>query len=186
MTSRERVQAVLRGEQPDRVPYVDVGIDFPFVCRLLEREVPGGRFFDSGEYETTPIELQLAVNALLRRDNLAYHMAPPIPAHKVPGQDQILFLHDGYPKTWGDLKRLTFPDLQSEGICQISGHDLVFRAMSARRSQSRTRREPLKGARRRAGRASGPKIWQIPGIQVSANFASGGSALGSRSLRCSG
>lgn len=72
---------MLRGERPDRVPYADVRIDFPFVCRLLEREVPGGRFFDSGEYETTPIELQLAVNALLRRDNLTCPMAPPIPAH---------------------------------------------------------------------------------------------------------
>ena len=67
------------------MPYVDVGIEFPFACRLLEREVLGGRFFDSGEYETTPIELQLDVKALLRRDNPTYHMAQTIPAHKVPG-----------------------------------------------------------------------------------------------------
>ena len=73
------------GEQQDRVPYVDVGIEFPFAYRLLEREVPGDRFFDSGEYESTPIELQLDVKALLRRDNLTYHMAQTIPAHKVPG-----------------------------------------------------------------------------------------------------
>ena len=36
MTGQERFLAVVHGEEPDRVPYIEAGIDFPFVCRLLD------------------------------------------------------------------------------------------------------------------------------------------------------
>jgi hypothetical protein len=55
MTQRERVQAVLQGEIPDRVPYVEVGIDFPFICKLLDLDLPSGRYFEAGEYESPGI-----------------------------------------------------------------------------------------------------------------------------------
>jgi len=103
--------AVLAGELPDRVPYVENGIDFPFMCRLLERELPFGKYFDSGEYQTPPMDYQLETNRLLHRDNVKFDLQPPIPAHKIPGANQILFYHDGYVKTWDDLERLQFPDL---------------------------------------------------------------------------
>ena len=116
MTGQERFLAVVHGEEPDRVPYIEAGIDFPFVCRLLDIDLAADELFDSGEYQTTPIDLQLAVNDTLHRSNLTYHQPPPIPAHKVPGQDQILFFHDGYLKTWDDFDQLTFPDLASEEV----------------------------------------------------------------------
>jgi len=116
VTSRDRFLAVLHGETPDRVPYIEAGIDFPFICRLLQQAVPEGRYFDSGEYETTPLAFQLELNRLLHRDNLTYHQAPPIPAHKLPGQDQILFFHDGELKTWAEVDKLRFPDVSGEAV----------------------------------------------------------------------
>ena len=116
MTSRERVQAVLHGELPDRVPYVEFIVDFPLLCRLLDREVPTGRYFDSAEYMSAPLDLQTALNELVGRDNLTYNVQPPIPATKAPGRDQILFFEEGHLKTWADLDRLVLPDLDSEEV----------------------------------------------------------------------
>lgn len=116
MTSRERVLAVLEGELPDRVPFVESGIDFPFMCKLLGREVPYGKFFDSGEYETAPMDFQVAVNEELHRDNLKFDLQPPIPAKKTPGADQILFFQDGELLTRADLENLEFPDTESEEV----------------------------------------------------------------------
>ncbi|MCC7355826.1 MAG: hypothetical protein IT330_18955 [Anaerolineae bacterium] len=114
MTPRERVKCVLAGEIPDRVPYVENGVDYPFIAKLLKAELPEGQYFDSGEYESAPIETQLKVNEILHRDNITYHMLPPIPAIKVPGKDGILFFEDGKIKDWDDLELLHFPNPASE------------------------------------------------------------------------
>jgi len=114
MTPRERVRCVLAGELPDRVPYVEVGVDFPFISRLLGLNIPAGRFFEAGEYESPPIEIQLQINQILHRDNLAYGMLPPIPAVKRPGEDGILYFKDGKIKSWEDLDQLQLPDPSSE------------------------------------------------------------------------
>ncbi|MGD2156131.1 MAG: uroporphyrinogen decarboxylase family protein [Anaerolineales bacterium] len=114
MTPKERVKCVLAGDIPDRVPYVEVGIDFPFVCRLLDIDLPTGRFFEAGEYESPPIEIQLQINQTLYRDVVVYNMLPPIPALKHPGAHGILFFADGGIKTWKDLDKLEFPDPTSD------------------------------------------------------------------------
>ena len=114
MTSRERVQAVLQGEIPDRVPYVEVGIDFPFICKLLNLDVPSGRYFEAGEYESPPVEIQLRVNQALHRDVLVYNMLPPIPAIKHVGKDNILFFVDGKVKSEKDLDLIQLPDTSSD------------------------------------------------------------------------
>lgn len=116
MTARERVQCVLNGGIPDRVPYVEMGIDFPFICKLLGLDIPADKFFDSGEYASAPIDIQIRVNESLHRDNLVYSMLPPIPAIKEPGHDNILFFADGKIKDWDDLGQLEFPDLTSEAV----------------------------------------------------------------------
>jgi len=116
MTNRERVLSVLAGEIPGRVPFVEAGIDFPFMCKLLGREVPPGRFFDSGEYETAPMDFQVDVNELLHRDNLKFDLQLPIPAVKTPGADQILFFGEGKLLTRDDLENLTFPDTEREEV----------------------------------------------------------------------
>jgi hypothetical protein len=114
MMPRERVLCVLVGEIPDRVPYVEMGIDFPFICKLLDLEMEAGKFFDSGEYISPPVDIQMRVNEILHRDNLVYHMLPPIPAMKEAGKDGILFFTDGKIKDWEDLDKLQFPDSASE------------------------------------------------------------------------
>ena len=114
MTSRERVQCVFAGEIPDRVPYVEMGIDYPFIGKLLGLEMPTGRYFDSGEVESAPIEIQKLVNETLHRDNLVYSMLPPIPALKETGRDGIRFFGDGKIKDWQDLDQLHFPDVADE------------------------------------------------------------------------
>ena len=116
MTNRERVLSVLAGEIPGRVPFVEAGIDVPVMCKLLGREVPPGRFFDSGEYETAPMDFQVDVNELLHRDNLKFDLQPPIPAVKTPGADQILFFGEGKLLTRDDLENLTFPDTEREEV----------------------------------------------------------------------
>lgn len=116
MTSRERVQCVFNREIPDRVPYVEMGIDFPFVCKLLDLDVNSSQYFDSGEYASTPIEIQKCVNQILHRDNLVYSMLPPIPSVKTAGRGGIRFFEEGKIKDWADLDQLQFPDLTSEAV----------------------------------------------------------------------
>ena len=89
MTSRERILTVLAGEIPDRVPYYEAGIDYPWICRLLGRDLDEKENFDSGEYRTNDVSDQLELNRILHRDNLTYACLPPIPAHKLPGEDPI-------------------------------------------------------------------------------------------------
>ncbi len=138
MTSRERILCVLAGEIPDRVPYCESSIDYPWICRLLRREIDGSENFESGEYATNDIQDQLAVNRILHRDNMTYCCLPPIPADKRPGSDQILFFHDGKIKTWEDVEALRMPDVTTEefqrplrqfvDICH--GHDYAAMALT--------------------------------------------------------
>ena len=138
MTPRERVQAVINSEIPDRVPYYEAGIDYPWICRLLERDLDEKQNFDSGEYLTNDLDDQLTLNRLLHRDNMAMACLPPIPAHKLPGEDQILFFHDGRIKTWEDLEAFEMPDVNSEAFQKpirefvdfCHGHDYASVAMT--------------------------------------------------------
>jgi uroporphyrinogen decarboxylase len=114
MTPKERVKCVLARDIPDRVPYVEVGVDFPFICRLLAMDLPTGKYFEAGEYESPPIDIQLKVNQKLHRDIVVYNMLPPIPAVKHPGVHGILFFSEGKIKTWEDLEQLALPDPTSD------------------------------------------------------------------------
>ncbi len=111
MTSRDRILCVIHGEIPDRVPYYESSIDYPWICRLFNRKIDGSENFDSGEYATNDIQDQIAINKILHRDNMTYCCLPPIPAHKRPGKDQILFFQDGMIKTWQDMETLGAVDL---------------------------------------------------------------------------
>jgi hypothetical protein len=116
MTGRERVLCVLNGDVPDRVPYLENGIDIPFMYRLLQRELASDQFFEPGEHVTPPLDMQKDVNEILHRDNVKNDARPPIPAEMIEGKDQILFYHDGYVKTLSDLDRLQFEDQSTEKI----------------------------------------------------------------------
>ncbi len=114
MKPRERVHCVLAGDMPDRVPYFEVAVDYPWIYKLLDRQLSADENFESGEYLTNDISDQLRVNEILHRDNLVYCHLPPIPAVKSAGKDQILFFHDGKIKTWEDLEAFEMSDLDTE------------------------------------------------------------------------
>ena len=114
MRPRERVHCILAGEAPDRVSYFEVAVDYPWICKLLDRPLSADENFESGEYLTNDVNDQLRVNEILHRDNLVYCHLPPIPAVKSAGKDQILFFHDGKIKTWEDLEAFEMQDLDTE------------------------------------------------------------------------
>jgi uroporphyrinogen decarboxylase len=118
LTPRERIAAVLDGQIPDRVPYYEGSIDYPWICRLLQRHLDGSQNFDSGEYATNDWTDQVAVNRILHRDNMTYCCLPPIPAHKEAGRDQILFFADGLIKTRADVESFEMPDVTAASFRQ--------------------------------------------------------------------
>lgn len=93
MNSRERVLAALRRERPDRVPFVEGGIDPPIQRALMGRE------------NFLPEEL----NDLIGLDNLLAEFLPPIVGiHEV--HEGINFLAKPLLLTRADLDKLVFPD----------------------------------------------------------------------------
>lgn len=93
MNSRERVLAALRREQPDRVPFVEGGIDPPMQRSLMERDT------------FLPEEL----NERIGLDNLLVEFLPPI-FGEYAVHDGINFLAKPLLLTRADLGRMAFPD----------------------------------------------------------------------------
>lgn len=92
MNSRDRVLAALRREQPDRVPFVEGGIDLPMQRALMERD------------DFLPEEL----NERIGLDNLIVDFLPPIfGVHEV--HDGINFLAKPLLLTRADLPKMAFP-----------------------------------------------------------------------------
>ena len=93
MNSRERVLVALRREQPDRVPFVEGGIDPPIQRVLMGRD------------DFLPEEL----NEVMGLDNLLAEFLPPIfGVHEV--HDGINFLARPLLLTRADLDQMVFPD----------------------------------------------------------------------------
>lgn len=93
MNSRERVLAALRREQPDRVPWVEGGIDLPLQRQLMGRD------------DFLPEEL----NEALGLDNINATLRPPIFAD-VEIHDGIEFLTTPQIHSRADLENVVFPD----------------------------------------------------------------------------
>ncbi len=115
MNSRERVLAALRGEEPDRVPYCEVGID-----RALAQELMGwgepksqARNLEVNQYT---VEEAKAIASLLKLDNLSYLMRAPVYAHKSAGQDGRLFYGEGMIQTEADLAIIELPDPYDDSL----------------------------------------------------------------------
>jgi uroporphyrinogen-III decarboxylase len=93
MNSRDRVLAALRGEQPDRVPFVEGGIDLPIQQALVGQET----------------FLPEAVNEAIGLDNLIADFLPPIIGdHEI--HDGINFLAKPLLLTQADLDKLVLPN----------------------------------------------------------------------------
>ncbi len=55
MTSRERVLAILRCQEPDRVPFLEAVVDEPVALALLGRPVPEGLVMGELGVRETPV-----------------------------------------------------------------------------------------------------------------------------------
>jgi len=115
MTSRERVLAALRREEPDRVPYCELGVDQDLARRLLGW--PGiGSQRSNLEENAFSLSEATAVADCLDLDNLFYVLRAPVYVDKVAGVDGRLFYGRGQLRTWQDLESLVLPDPTADAL----------------------------------------------------------------------
>ena len=114
-TSRDRVLAALRRQQPDRVPYCELAVDRALAERMLgwppNRKPPGDR--ETNDYN---VEEAKAVADRLAMDNISYVLRAPVYADKVRGIGGRLFYGDGTIRSWEDLERLVLPDPYDDSL----------------------------------------------------------------------
>jgi len=115
MTSRERVMTALRGEQPDRVPYCELGIDRALAQRLMGWGQPKSQAADL-ESNIYSVDEAKEIASFLRLDNLCYVLRAPVYAHKHPGQDGRLFYGEGMIHTRDDLDMIQLPDPYDDAL----------------------------------------------------------------------
>ena len=105
MTSRERILAALRCEEPDRVPYVELWIDAVMGRTLMAWE--GEEWWTDAGFTA---DAALALADRLGMDDVVYVVRPPIYADTGAGLDGRQFVGDGLIKTQADLARIDLPD----------------------------------------------------------------------------
>jgi hypothetical protein len=115
MNSRERVLTALRGEEPDRVPYCELGIDRALAQNLLGWGEPQTQAANL-EANTYSVDEAKAIAAFLNLDNIVYVLRAPIYAHKLAGADGRLFYGDGMLRTEADLGLLQLPDPYDDAL----------------------------------------------------------------------
>ena len=109
MTSRERVLAALRGEEPDRVPYCELYIDRAFGERLMGWEpLPDYR----PDFQITPFtaDEEHAIADRLHLDNVFFVLRPPTCAETGVGDEGRPFYSQGLIRSMADLAKVEFPD----------------------------------------------------------------------------
>lgn len=99
MNSRDRVLTALHRGQPDRVPWIEGGVDLPMQRKLM------------GRSNFLPEEL----NETLGLDNLIAEFLPPIFA-EVEVHDDVPFLGAPLLRTRADLDRMVFPDPEDPAL----------------------------------------------------------------------
>jgi uroporphyrinogen decarboxylase len=108
MNSRERVLAALNLEQPDRIPFGEMGIDRPFAARLMNWEKSkalGTR--DKDPYSAEQIK---AVARKLNLDTIFYYFRPPIFADQEVDGNGYVHYGVGHILTEDDIGKIQLPD----------------------------------------------------------------------------
>ena len=110
MTSAERVLAALRCEEPDRVPYCELGIDRALADKLMgwggSEDQALSAHMGAKLYT---LEEATALAELLHLDNLCYVLRAPIFADQGQGQDGRIFYGEGHIRSQADLGLLQLP-----------------------------------------------------------------------------
>ena len=109
MNSRERVLAALQREEPDRVPYCELGIDRALAQRLVGWGEPESQAADL-EANVYSIDEAKAIASFLQLDNITYVLRAPVYAHKKMGKDGRLFYGAGMIESEADLDMIDLPD----------------------------------------------------------------------------
>lgn len=115
MTSRERVLTALQRQEPDRVPYCELGIDRALAQRLMGWGEPQSQAFNLEANVYSPAEAK-AIASCLGKDNICYVLRAPIYAYKLPGQDGRLFYGEGMIRSEADLPMLQLPDPYDDAL----------------------------------------------------------------------
>jgi uroporphyrinogen decarboxylase len=116
MNSRERVLAALRRETPDRVPYLEIGIDRALAVRLggwPEDDPPAAldatpRPYTAAEYR------ELA--RILHLDNMCYSLRPPVYAEALVGGGGRTYSGQGFIRSEADLRLVQLPDPHDDAL----------------------------------------------------------------------
>ncbi|MBN1640032.1 MAG: hypothetical protein JXA09_02260 [Anaerolineae bacterium] len=115
MNSRERVLAALNRQEPDRVPYCELGVDRALAAQLLDWPAPSSQAANL-EANLYTVEEAKAIASALGLDNITYVLRAPIYAHKHPGQDGRLFYGAGMITSLEDLSTIELPDPDDEAL----------------------------------------------------------------------
>jgi uroporphyrinogen decarboxylase len=115
MSARERVLAALRREQPDRVPYCELGIDRALAQRLMGWGEPESQAANL-EANVYSVEEAKAIASRLHLDNICYVLRAPVYAHKHAGKDGRLFYGAGMIQSEADLGLLQLPDPTDDAL----------------------------------------------------------------------
>lgn len=115
MNSRERVLAALRREEPDRVPYCELGIDLALAKKLMGwgEATSQAANLEANLYNA---EEAKAIASSLQIDNICYVIRAPVYAHKESGKDGRLFYGAGMIKTEADLSLIQLPDPRDDKL----------------------------------------------------------------------
>ena len=139
MTGRERVLAALRREEPDRVPYCEIGVDPAMAARLcgwsVAAEDASGDVDEAFNIEESPYTAEQAVALAdhLHLDNLYYVMRAPVFTDKRAGKHGRLFYADGRIASVADVEAMQLPDprhptalAKARGFVEATGERASF------------------------------------------------------------
>ena len=80
MTGRERVLATIKGDLPDRVPFMEASIDLKIIGALINQPLQADNQFDTpselDDVQELRLDAQLALNPIANRDVITYALRP--------------------------------------------------------------------------------------------------------------
>ena len=122
MTSRERILTAIRREEPDRVPFCELGVDRSLAERLMGW--PATQTAAGGSLTRNPytVEESKALAAFLGCDCIWYLLRAPTFALQGIGQEGRGFMGEGLIKSAADLEKINLPDPRRDELYREAEH----------------------------------------------------------------